>query len=126
MAYEITPQDFCLIVKNPRCKGTEITNGLAKEGHERCNHCKGNYFVGGQCNYGGDHEMEKDLRLINQNFDKFNELVKKHTKLTKSNNEKEFNKIKTSLLDSFKVLKEKCKDKDGASFFYASCIGAAD
>ena len=50
MAYEITPQDFSSIVKNPRCKGTETTNGLAEEGHSSCGHCRGNYFVGGECN----------------------------------------------------------------------------
>ena len=36
MAYEITPRDFCSIVENPRCKGKEIENGDAKEGHPNC------------------------------------------------------------------------------------------
>src|ERR1700748_299208 len=123
MAYEITPQDFCLIVKNPRCKGREITNGLAKEGHEHCDHCKGNYFVGGECNYGGHHQMEEDLKLINQNFRSFDVLVKQQVKLSKSKDEKEFNKSKNKLLDSFKSLKEKCEEESGTSFFYGSCIG---
>jgi hypothetical protein len=36
MAYEITPHDFRLIVKNPKCRGKEIENGTAKEGHSNC------------------------------------------------------------------------------------------
>jgi hypothetical protein len=123
MAYEITPQDFCLIVNNPRCKGTEVQNGTAEEGHENCKHCKGNYFVGGECNYGGRHELEKDLKLINQNFRAFDTLVKQQIKISKSKNEQEFNNSKNKLLDSFKSLKEKCENESGAEFFYGSCIG---
>src|SRR5690349_15961724 len=120
MAYEITPQDFCLIVKNPRCKGTETTNGLAKEGHESCDHCKGNYFVGGECNYGGCHEMEKDLRFINQNFRAFDVLVQKQAKISNAKNDTAFNQAKTKLLDSFQELKKRCEGETGAGFFYGS------
>src|SRR4051812_12481028 len=123
MAYEITPQDFCAIVKNPRCKGTETTNGLAEEGHSSCGHCKGNYFVGGECNYGGRHEMEQDLKYINQNFRAFDVLVNQQVKLSKSKDEKEFNKAKNTLLGSFKSLKDKCENESGTGFFYGSCIG---
>ena len=125
MAYEITIQDFCSIVKNPRCKGAEITNGLAKEGHENCNFCKGNYFVGGQCNYGGEHIMEKDLESINQNFQVFNVLVEKQAELVKSVNEKGFNKTKNVLLGSFENLKKGCEDNAGVGFFHTSCVGVA-
>ena len=123
MSYEITPHDFCLIVKNPKCQGTEVKNGTAKEGHSDCDWCKGNYFVGGECNYGGKHRMEDDLRKINQNFRAFDVLVKQQVKLSKSKSEKEFNNSKKTLLSSFKSLKEKCEDESGAGFFYGSCIG---
>jgi hypothetical protein len=123
MSYEITIQDFCLIVKNPRCLGTEITNGTAKEGHPNCNYCKGNYFVGGQCNYGGNHILAKDLQIINQNFSAFDVLVKQQVKLSKSKNEAEFTKTKKTLLNSFQSLKEKCEQESGTGFFYGSCIG---
>jgi len=123
MAYEITPHDFCLIVKNPKCKGTETNNGTAKEGHSNCDWCKGNYFVGGECNYGGRHKMADDLRQINQNFRAFDTLVKQQVKLSKSKSESEFNNSKKALLNSFKSLKEKCEDEGGAGFFYGSCIG---
>ncbi|CAG8702761.1 43641_t:CDS:2 [Gigaspora margarita] len=109
MPYEITPHDFCLIVKNPRCQGQEITNGFAKEG--------------GECNYGGRHKMTDDLRQINQNFRAFDVLVKQQVKLSKSKNESEFNNSKKSLLNSFQSLKTKCEDEGGTGFFYGSCIG---
>src|SRR5688572_11266007 len=123
MAYEITPHDFCLIVKNPRCRGTEVTDGGAEEGHQNCGHCKGNYFVGGECNYGGHHIMEEDLKEINRNFRTFDVLVKQQVKLSKSKSEPEFNKCKKTLLNSFKSLKKRCEDESGAGFFYGSCIG---
>jgi hypothetical protein len=62
MSYEITSQDFRLIVKNPDCQGQEVENGTDKEGHQNCKFCKGNYFVGGECNYGGTHKMINDLK----------------------------------------------------------------
>lgn len=123
MAYEITPQDFCLIVKNPRCRGTENANANAEVGHENCGHCKGNYFVGGECNYGGRHEMEKDLKYINQNFRAFDVLVQKQAKISGAKNENSFNHAKDKLLDSFQELKKRCEDEAGAGFFYGSCIG---
>src|SRR3954464_8102398 len=123
MAYEITPQDFCLIVKNPKCQGTETENAAAEVGHGSCRFCRGNYFVGGECNYGGRHKMENDLRQINQNFRAFDVLVKQQVKLSKSKNEKEFNSSKKTLLSSFGSLKDKCEDESGTGFFYGSCIG---
>lgn len=123
MAYEITPRDFCAIVENPRCQGQEISNGTAKEGHSNCDWCKGNYFVGGECNYGGRHKMADDLRQINQNFRAFDVLVKQQVKLSKSKNEKEFNNSKKILLNSFKSLKDKCENESGTGFFYGSCVG---
>ncbi|CAG8521988.1 13962_t:CDS:2 [Ambispora leptoticha] len=58
-------------------KGTysEIT------GHENCGDCPGNYYNGGQCNYGGYHVFES-----------------------------EFNKKKNSLLNDFHKVKDNCCD----------------
>ena len=112
MTYEITPQDFCSIVTNPRCQGKEVENGLAKEGHPHCNWCKGNYFVGGECNYGGQHKMSDDLRQINKNFRAFDVLVKKQAKISRAKNEKDFNEAKNKLLSSFQELKKKCEQTD--------------
>lgn len=123
MAYEITKQDFCLIVKNPKCQGTETENGTAKQGHENCTACKGNYFVGGECNYGGSHLLEEDLTRINQNFRAFDVLVKQQAKLSKSQTESEFNQVKRTLVNSFNSLKAKCEENNGESFFYGSCVG---
>ncbi|CAG8461765.1 14959_t:CDS:2 [Racocetra fulgida] len=113
MTYEITPQDFCAIVRNPRCQGKEVENGLAKEGHPHC----------GECNYGGQHKMGDDLRQINQNFRAFDVLVKKQAKISQAKNEKDFNEAKNKLLSSFQELKKKCEDEAGTGFFYGSCIG---
>ncbi|CAG8738941.1 2231_t:CDS:2 [Cetraspora pellucida] len=113
MTYEISPQDFCAIVRNPRCQGKEVENGLAKEGHPKC----------GECNYGGQHKMGDDLRQINKNFRAFDVLVKKQAKISQAKNEKNFNEAKNKLLTSFQELKKKCEDEAGAGFFYGSCIG---
>lgn len=123
MSYEITKEDFCLIVKNPKCQGTETENGTAKQGHEQCTACKGNYFVGGECNYGGNHKLDNDLDQINRNFRAFDILVKQQAKLSKSKNEQEFNQIKRTLVNSFNSLKAKCEENNGESFFYGSCVG---
>ncbi|CAG8763914.1 6650_t:CDS:2, partial [Cetraspora pellucida] len=106
-------KDFCAIVRNPRCQGKEVENGLAKEGHEKC----------GECNYGGQHKMSDDLRQINKNFRAFDVLVKKQAKISQAKNEKDFNEAKSKLLTSFQELKKKCEDEAGAGFFYGSCIG---
>jgi hypothetical protein len=126
MSYEITLQDFRSIVINPPCQGQEIEGGAAKQGHENCQACKGNYFVGGQCNYGGCHKLEQDLKDINKNFRSFDILIQQQVKLSKSQNEKEFDKSKQTLLNSFQSLKSKCEDKGGEAFFYGSCIGIGD
>ncbi|CAG8784227.1 3867_t:CDS:2, partial [Racocetra persica] len=83
----------------------------------------GNYFVGGECNYGGQHKMSDDLRQINKNFRAFDVLVKKQAKISRAKNEKDFNEAKNKLLTSFQELKKKCEDEAGAGFFYGSCIG---
>src|SRR4051812_8580112 len=108
MTYKITKEDFLSIVENKHCRGKETINGLAKEGHESCGVCKGNYFVGGECNYGGNHILEEDLIRINKNFSDFDILVKNQTKVTDAKNEKEFERNKKRLLDSFELLKKKC------------------
>ncbi|KLL03785.1 MAG: hypothetical protein MRECE_9c046 [Mycoplasmataceae bacterium CE_OT135] len=122
MAYEITPQDFCRIVNNPKCQGQETEGAQAEVGHQNCSFCKGNYFVGGECNYGGRHKMTEDLKLVNQNFRAFDILVKQQTKLSQSKNKDAFDIAKNALLNSFQNLEKKCTH-EATGFFYGSCIG---
>lgn len=122
MTYEITEKDFLTIVEKEHCFGTETINGLATEGHSICNNCcKGNYFVGGECNYGGNHVLSKDLVRLNQNFKDFEILTKNQENVTDAKNEKEFERKKKRLLDSFELLKKKCKS-EGQEFFAGTCI----
>lgn len=124
MAYKITEQDFLRLVKKPTCLGTETHKGLAKEGHEKCNNCcKGNYFVGGQCNYGGEHLMGRDVETLNQNFSQFDTLEQKQISLSESKNKQQFEERKARLQDDFKNLEEKCtSDSRSKEFFKYTCI----
>ncbi|CAH1759419.1 21020_t:CDS:1 [Entrophospora sp. SA101] len=121
--YQITERDFLNMVRKPHCLGTEKRNGKAEEGHEKCNICKGNYFVGGECNYGGRHLMDADLNSINKNFAQFGELVSKQIEISQSKNEKEFNKRKARVIGKFQELESKCNDDEGKSLLRGSCIG---
>ncbi|KLL05243.1 MAG: hypothetical protein MRERV_3c063 [Mycoplasmataceae bacterium RV_VA103A] len=123
MPYEITERDFLNLVDKPHCVGTETTNGLAKEGHANCQWCKGNYFVGGQCNYGGQHLMADDLRIINKSFRQFDTLENRKITLDGSKSEKAFNKAKEALITQFETLEAKCQDDVSKSeFFGGTCI----
>src|SRR2546423_872251 len=122
MAYRITEEDFKLAMNYPYCPGTEVRNGKADDGHKNCGGCKGNYFVGGECNWGGRHTMKSDLADVNRNFEEFDDLVKKKSKLTSAKSEKEFDKKKDSLLKKFENLKRKCEGS-GKDFFFGACIG---
>jgi hypothetical protein len=117
MSYEITLQDFQAIVINPPCQGMETEGGTAKQGHENCQACKGNYFVGGECNYGGCHKLESDLTAINRNFRSFDVLITQQAKLSQSKSELEFNQTKKILLTSFQSLKARCEDKNAKLSF---------
>lgn len=124
MPYEITERDFLNLVDKPHCVGTETTNGLAKVGHTNCKFCKGNYFVGGQCNYGGEHLMTDDLKTINNNFRQFDTLENRKITLDGSKNEKTFNKAKEALISQFETLEAKCQDDVSKNeFFGGTCIG---
>jgi hypothetical protein len=121
MTFEITERDFLNIVNRDHCLGKEVPNGTAKEGHPNCESCKGNYFVGGECNRGGCHLMSKDLKVINQNFKQFESLVSRQIELSNSKNEKDFDRKKERLITKFQELEKKC-DEERESFFYGSCI----
>jgi hypothetical protein len=119
---KITEQDFLNIInRNHICKGREITNGKAKEGHDKCNGCHGNYFVGGECNFGGCHTVENDLNIINQNFERFDLLLEQQNKISKAVSEKDFNKSKTQLINDYQYLIRKCED-DKLDYFNGTCI----
>lgn len=103
MSYKITETTFLNIVKKPACphaNATEIKNGVAKAGHEECRiRCKGNYFVGGECNYGGIHTLKKDLLVINKNFAFLDDFYVLQQELQAVSNEQEFNKLQKQFLD---------------------------
>jgi hypothetical protein len=122
MTFEITEKDFLNIVQKDHCLGTETPNGTAKEGHPNCESCKGNYFVGGECNRGGSHLLTNDLKAINQNFKQFESLLTRQIELSNSKNEKEFDRKKSNLITKFQELEKKCGEEEGESFFYGSCI----
>ncbi|CAG8546411.1 14279_t:CDS:10 [Racocetra fulgida] len=103
------------------CKGHEVRHGSAEEGHSSCGSCAGNYYSGGECNYGGRHRLTDDLNQINQNFQGFEVLVSRHARLKKVKDEGEFDREKKELITAFENMKSRCENAQG--FFYGSCIG---
>src|SRR6185295_9640488 len=80
--------------------------------------------VGGQCNYGGQHLMSDDLRIINKNFRQFDTLENRKITLDGSKSEKAFNKAKEALITQFETLEAKCQDDVSKNeFFGGTCIG---
>lgn len=126
MTFEITERDFLNIVNKPHCIGKEKRNGTAKDGHPDCKHCKGNYFVGGQCNFGAEHLLEEDLRKINYKFKKFGALLARQSEISSSKSEKTFNERKQKLIDQFKELETECDDDNYNKFFTGTCVGIDD
>ncbi|MEG7979147.1 MAG: hypothetical protein NY202_04580 [Mollicutes bacterium UO1] len=125
MVYKLTIEDFRGIVDVQQarrsCKGQEVRHGSAEEGHSSCSSCAGNYYAGGECNYGGKHKLDDDLEQVNQNFQGFEILVSRHARLKKVKNEEEFVHEKKELVDAFETMQKRCENAQG--FFYGSCIG---
>ncbi|KLL02802.1 MAG: hypothetical protein MRECE_44c012, partial [Mycoplasmataceae bacterium CE_OT135] len=128
MAYKITVDDFRRIVnvneRRANCQGTEVRGGTAEQGHSNCSSCPGNYYAGGECNYGGRHHLGKDLDQINKNFEGFGILVSRYAKLKKVKNESEFNKEKQELVQAFTTMRQRCESS--GCFLYGSCVGIHD
>src|SRR5436190_2656809 len=126
MTYEITKQDFLNLLRREECLGEEVHKGTAKEGHTKCHRgCAGNYFVGGECNYGGEHLMSNDITTLNSNFRAFEVLENRQIQLTTASNEQEFNSRKQTLLTKFNELEERCRsDEKNKKFFNFTCIAA--
>lgn len=124
MTYTVTEEKFLSLVEKPHCVGEEKKGGKAKNGHADCDWCQGNYFVGGECNYGGKHKMKDDLRTINKNFKEFDMLENRKITLDGSKNEQTFNKAKKNLIDKYQELETKCQDDvSKEQFFGGTCIG---
>src|SRR5687767_3805587 len=112
------------MVKDSGCKvGVRHGNFSGTSGHESCGSCPGNYYNGGECNYGGHHVLANECGQINTNFGSFDNLYKRHNALKLSTNttQEAFEKEKTSLLNDFNKAKDNCTKPN--CFVYASCIG---
>jgi len=128
MVYKLTIEDFRQIVDvaacRRNCRGHEVRGGRAEDGHSSCSSCPGNYYAGGECNYGGRHVLAQELDQINKNFEGFEILVSRYAKLKKVKNETDFNKEKQELVQAFTTMKQRCENP--SSFLYASCMGVSD
>jgi len=100
---------------NGSCSGTS--------GHEDCGSCPGNYYNGGECNYGGRHVLRDEVARINQNFEGIDVLGTNHEKLkiSASTSQSDFDNHKNTLLNNFQKVRTNCTDP--SRFVYASCIG---
>ncbi|KLL05026.1 MAG: hypothetical protein MRERV_7c077 [Mycoplasmataceae bacterium RV_VA103A] len=116
--------DWKTMVRNSKCKvrpSTAKRSGI--DGHENCGSCPGNYYNGGECNFGGHHVLSEEVARINKNFDGLDNLTRRHNKLKTSLNKskEEFEKEKEELLRAFDTAKQHCSDIN--TFIYGSCIG---
>jgi|SRR6185437_5823935 len=125
MTYVITKADFLSIVQIPNdCQGHMVEGGKFNEGHQDCRFCHGNYYAGGECNYGARHKLEDDLAIINRNFKQFDILQQEQETLSQnSKNEIAFNKAKSRIILSFQTLAEKTSSEGEKTLLYGSCIG---
>jgi hypothetical protein len=121
MVKKISELDFKSRVKIVKCEGKIIEGGKAKQGHEHCGGCQGNYFHRGECNWGGKHTIAEDLAIINQNFAQFDGLLENQEAIYQAVSEEDFNKMRTKLIDRFEYLKRKCLD-DKLEYFSGTCI----
>jgi DNA repair exonuclease SbcCD ATPase subunit len=128
--WEITEETFKnwinwrQMISESKCKvGSRSGHYSGTSGHESCGFCPGNYYNGGECNFGGHHVLANEVVRINQNFDGLDNLIKKHNKLKRSLNQDEttFYKEKEELLKAFDTAKKHCSDIN--VFIYGSCIG---
>jgi hypothetical protein len=91
--------------------------------HENCGNCPGNYYNGGECNYGGRHVLSEEIAQVNRNFEGIDKLEKKHLELRLSADisESDFNNKKNQLLNDFRKVKDNCCDP--TKFAFATCVG---
>jgi hypothetical protein len=128
--YEITEENFKSLIgwremiKASCCKvkpREEVCSGIT--GHESCGSCPGNYYNGGECNYGGHHVLSQEIAQINRNFEGIDKLEERHLELRLSagDSENEFNTKKKQLLNDFHKVRDNCCDPQ--KFAFATCIG---
>jgi len=53
------------------------------------------YWEGGQCNWGGSHNLSEDCQTISQGFSKLDDLKNVESELNQCTSEQEFNSIKS-------------------------------
>lgn len=129
--YEITEENFKSLINSKQmirqsgCKvGPREGTYSGTTGHENCGSCPGNYYNGGECNYGGRHVLSGEIAQINRNFEGIDKLEKRNLELRLSTNvsESEFNKKKNQLLNDFRKVKGNCCSP-GKLAFFATCVG---
>lgn len=116
--------DWKQMVRASKCKvGPRSGRHSSTSDHENCSSCPGNYYHGGECNYGGHHVLAEEVARINKNFDGLDTLIKKHNKLKCSLNQDQetFKKEKEALLKAFDTAKNQCSDIN--AFIYGCCVG---
>lgn len=118
--------DWQGMVNSSGCKvGVRHGTFSGTSGHENCPRygCPGNYYNGGECNYGGRHVLANECGQINTNFGSFDNLYKRHNALKLSTNttKEAFEQEKANLLNDFNKAKDNCTKP--SCFNYASCIG---
>lgn len=118
---ELVRQSSC---KKKRLKLEGEEKPTKEEGHDDCPRCFGNYFLGGQCNFGAHHTLAGDLAKINQNFkvginlaDKLESLKKSIGKLK----ENQFKQTQQELITAFENVQDHCKNPE--KFLLNTCIG---
>jgi hypothetical protein len=128
--FEITEEIFKSLInyrqmiKSSKCKNFRSSGRYSgTSGHENCGSCPGNYYHGGECNYGGRHVLADEVNQLNKNFEGIDKLEKRHNKLKLSiNDSKEtFEKEKKNLINDFELIQKRCTDPN--CFFYGSCVG---
>ncbi|CAG8641714.1 9139_t:CDS:2 [Cetraspora pellucida] len=129
--YEITEEKFKSLInwkqmiRNSKCKvGPRGGRHSGTSGHENCSSCPGNYYHGGECNYGGHHVLAEEVALINKNFDGVDKLQDRHNqlRLSANTNKEKFEEEKNKVLNDFQKVKDNCCNPTKLAF-YATCIG---
>ncbi|KLL04397.1 MAG: hypothetical protein MRERV_24c022 [Mycoplasmataceae bacterium RV_VA103A] len=128
--FEITEEIFKSLInyrqmiKHSKCKNFRATGRFSgTSGHENCSSCPGNYYHGGECNYGGHHVLADEINQLNKNFEGIDKLEKRHNKLKLSINDskEKFEQEKQNLINDFELVQKRCTDP--SCFFYGSCVG---
>ena len=80
------------------------------------------YWTGGQCEWGGSHNLQEDCESLAQFFNNANSIADDVGEIKLSANEQIFNQRKQVLVNKVKDLLDKCKTSDSYSVASVCCI----